>query len=197
MTTLFVFLVGILVGLILAFLLLRKRLAHPARAIPDRLGESEIGRQLGVRLAGVLADGSQPASPGGPPPRVVWVDEGDEVLVHLDSVETRVKGRSLLVSVDLETDQSGRSPLVVAFAIGASGEQAGLFAVTDEVPHGHPTLAARWGTVLQDAIWSGLLALAKDHAEERGQWPAGIFAENGGLHLVAGPAIAVTEEPVR
>jgi hypothetical protein len=196
-TTLFVFLVGILVGLLLSYLLLRKRLSRPTRAIPDRLRESEIARELSVRLAGAMADGSQPPAPGGPPARVVWVDAGDEVLVHLDSVKTRVRGRSLLVSVDLETDQTGRSPLVVAFAIGARGEQAGLFAVTDEVPHGHPALAARWGAVLQDAIWSGLLAVAKDHAAERGQWPAGIFTENGGLHLVAGLAIAVTEEPVR
>ena len=52
---------------------------------PQQVDEKTITTELGVRLAGIPADGSR--SPAVvPPQKVIWVDAGDEVLVHLDSV---------------------------------------------------------------------------------------------------------------
>jgi hypothetical protein len=39
------------------------------------------------------------------------VDAADEVLVHLDSIQVRFLDRMIVVSVDLETDQTSRAPL--------------------------------------------------------------------------------------
>jgi hypothetical protein len=94
------------------------------------------------------------------------------------------------MSVDLETDQTGRTPLVVAFALG-SRDDAGLVAATDELPRGNGLLAARWGPALRAAAWASLLMLAQDHANERGAAPLGLALTGGQLHLHAGPDLRV------
>jgi hypothetical protein len=101
---------------------------------------------------------------------VIWVDRGDEVLVHLDSVRVKIADRLLLMSVDLETDQTGRTPLIAAFALGDDKDPAGLVAVTDDLPRGNGVLASRWGKILQEALWAvpatqAQAILGKDPAE--------------------------------
>jgi hypothetical protein len=145
---------------------------------------------LQVRLAGTPADGSAATAGGPPATTVVWVDRGDEILVHLDGTKTQFAGNCALVSLDLETDQTGRTPLVVAFALGSS-DAAGLVVATDQFPRGNPVLAARWGQVAQTAAWSALLSVASDHATERGQSPLAMTVSNGQLRLVAGSALSV------
>jgi hypothetical protein len=121
---------------------------------------------------------------------VIWVDQGDEVLVHLDSVAIRYVGETLLVSMDLESDQTGRTPLVVPFALGGnSAAGATLVAATEEFPRGNALLAARWGAPVRDAAWSALLQLAADHAAERSAAPQGLTLEGGKLRLTAGAAL--------
>jgi hypothetical protein len=162
----------------------------PEPSIPDHLDEPALTSELGVRLAGTPADGSRTTS--APPQTVVWVENGDEVLVHLDSAVVRILDGLVLVSVDLETDQTGRTPLVVSFSVGSANDAAGLVAVTDEFPRGNGRLASRWGRALQAAAWTSLLGLAQDHATERGLAPAGITAVRGKLSLTAGAALRVT-----
>ena len=159
----------------------------PAYKIPDQLDAPALATALQATLAGSPADGSAP--PAQAPAKVVWVDHGDEVLAHLDSLAARVAGGRLLVSLDLETDQTGRTPLVVAFALGGANDPAGLVAVTEPFPRGNALLAARWGEAVQAAVWSGLLALAQDHAQERGSAPRGIAALEGSLQFHAGPEL--------
>lgn len=161
----------------------------PVRATFD---EPKLAADLAVRLAGTPADGRAPG-PGqeAAPAQVIWVDAGDEVLVHLDSAKVRLLNQMLLVSVDLETDQTARTPLVCAFALGNSNDQAGLVAVTDELPRGNALLAARWGKTLQAAVWSGLLSLAQDHANERFTSPRGLSASAGQLRIHTGPSLSV------
>ena len=144
-------------------------------------------------MSGTPADGSTP--PSSAPAKVVWVQKGDEVLVHLDSMQIRIADNTLLVSIDLETDQSGRTPLVVPFALGTSGDLAGLIAVTDDIPRGNGLLAARWGKAVQSAAWSSLLALARDHATERDAAPHSITLAGGQLHLHAAPPIRLLGNP--
>src|SRR5271157_2587494 len=105
--------------------------------IPDQLNETGLTAALSVRLMGTPANGV-PAAAGSsataPASKVVWVDHGNEVLVHLDSTAVRILDRMVLVSVDLETDQTGRTPLVCSFAVSGAGELGGLVATTDELP---------------------------------------------------------------
>jgi hypothetical protein len=162
----------------------------PTPTIPDTLSEGDVATLLAPRLAGTPADGSAPSATA--PTSVVWVDQGDAVLVHLDSVAVRYVGETLLVSMDLECDQTGRTALVVPFALGAtSAAGATLVAATEEFPRGNALLAARWGQPVRNAAWSALLQLASDHATERSAAPMGLTLEAGQLHLTAGPALTL------
>jgi hypothetical protein len=158
---------------------------EPARRIPDELPGERVANEIAVRLAGAPADGSAPPAEG-PSDRVVWVDGGDEVLVHLGSATTRIVDGVLLFSIDLETDQTGRQPMTVAFALGDGSDGTAALAVTTELPQGHAGLAARWGDALQDAAFAALGALADDHAAERDAAPNAIALQDGALQLLAG-----------
>ncbi|MGA9965992.1 MAG: hypothetical protein WBQ10_12400 [Terriglobales bacterium] len=155
----------------------------PPYKIPDQFNEAALASTLSLRLAGTPADGSQMPVGAVAPMKVIWVDKGDEVLVHLDSTQVRLLDGTLLFSVDLETDQTGRSPLVVTFAMGGANDPAGLVATTDEYPRGNGPLAARWGKGLQAALWASVLGLAQDHATERGLAARGIALAPGQLTL--------------
>jgi hypothetical protein len=139
-------------------------------------------------MAGTSADASQLLNVS--PTTIIWVERGDEVVLHLDSVQARLLPGSLLVAVDLETDQTGRATLVVAFALGSAGDPAGLTAVTDDLPKGLGTLCARWGKTLQAAIWASLLGFAQDAAAQQGGAPIGLAVSQGGLTVIAGTPLS-------
>jgi hypothetical protein len=166
----------------------------PGHSVPSSFDTTTLAAAVGVRLAGTPLPGTTPVGATAPA-EVVWVDGGSEVLVHLDSLQTRMLDGTLLVSLDLETDETGRSPVVVSFALGSPGDPAGLIAVTDEVPDGDPLITARWGRAVQTAVWSSLLALVSDHADERRAAPRGIAVSAGRLDLHAGAALHLTSEP--
>lgn len=165
----------------------------PVYKIPDQLGEADLSAALSLRLVGTAANGvSSPlgsAAGATAPAQVIWVDHGNEVLVHLDSTAVRILDRMVLVSVDLETDQTGRTPLICSFAVSGAGELGGLVATTDELPRGSGLLAACWGRQLQTAVWSSLIGLSNDHAAERARTPRGLSAASGTLSLSAGSAL--------
>lgn len=198
---LLVLVLAILVGLMLALIFLWRRFpplppplpapCPPPNKIPDQLGETDLTTHLSIRLMGTTANGVPPAptSAGAAPHKVIWVDHGNEVLVHLDSTSVRILDRMVLVSVDLETDQTGRTPLVCSFAVSGAGELGGLVATTDEIPQGLGTLASAWGQQLQSALWSSLMGLANDHAAERNLTPRALSASGGKLSLLAGNAL--------
>jgi hypothetical protein len=199
-------LLTILLGFILGVLFVRWWVKHhphpplppppppPPYKIPDTFGESDLPAALNVRLIGTPANGvpSPAAAPAATPSSVIWVNGCDEVLVHLDSTQIRILDGMLLVSIDLETDQTGRTPLVCAYALGTGSDSAGLVATTDEFPRGDGRLAACWGQRLQQAVWSSILSLANDHATERRLAPRGVFATAGALKLQAGAPISVS-----
>ncbi len=161
------------------------------RIVPN-LDETALALELGFRLTGTPANGARfDSGKAAELARVIWVEDGDEVLVHLDSTKVRILDGVLLVSVDLETDQTARQPLVVALALG-DDERAGLVAVTDELPHGNPVLAARWGRALQTAVWSSLLGLVDDHAAEQKESPLAITSVKGTLRLQSGEELKVS-----
>lgn len=156
--------------------------------IPNQFNETSLGAAIATRLAGgSTASGAAP--PQAAQKAVIWVDRGDEVLVHLDSVRVKIADRLLLISVDLEADQTGRTPLVAAFALGNDEDPAGLVAVTDDLPRGNGLLASRWGKIFQEALWASVLSIASDHADERRGAPLTISAKAGALqfHTAATP----------
>src|SRR5438046_2318803 len=56
----------------------------PPPKIPDQLDEATLANTISVRLGGTPADGS--AAPAQAPTKAIWVEQGDEVLIHLDSI---------------------------------------------------------------------------------------------------------------
>jgi hypothetical protein len=152
---------------------------------PRQYDEKAISAELVVRLAGRTADGSlSPVTLS--PTKVVWVDAGDEVLVHLDSIAVRILASCLLVSVDFETDQTGRTPLIVSLALSTGRDAGGLVAATDELPRGNGALAARWGPSLQAAVWASLLGLAQDSGAQQNGVPRALTLAGGKLNVQAG-----------
>lgn len=172
--------------------------------IPSRLDERSLPAHLGVRLQGTPSTVDVTTLPAGPssvadlasdtPSRVVWVDGGDEALVHLDSLTTKIVGSTLIVSLDLETDQTGRAPVIVRFALGDGSDPAGLVAATDAVAGGHPLLVSRWGDAVTAAAWSALVGLGVDHADQRGGVAGRLTIDSGHLDLRARTPITLHRE---
>jgi hypothetical protein len=99
------------------------------------------------------------------------------------------------MSVDLETDQTGRTPLIVSLALSTGNDAGGLVAVTNELPHGNGSLAARWGPSLQAAVWASLLGLAQDFGATQNGAPRALTLAGGKLNLQAGPPLQVVSMP--
>ena len=165
-----------------------RRLAY---RVPDRLEASDLAVRLKLALAGndpsveiTPTSNGRTGSLGSAPSQVlVWEDAGDEVLVHLESLHVRVLPQALVIGVDLESDQTGRGPVVVRFVLGAVDDMAGLIASTDEVAHGNAMLAARWGSVFREVVWATLVGTVEEHAKERGLAPQALVAVDGQLRL--------------
>jgi hypothetical protein len=157
-------------------------------AVSNPANEAQLATELATRMVGTSADASQLVNVS--PTTIIWVERGDEVVVHLDSIQVRLLAGSLLVSVDMETDQTGRATLVAAFALGGPGDPAGLTAVTDDLPKGLGSLTARWGKVLQAAIWASLLGFAEDAAAQQGGAPIGLVVSQGSLTVIAGTPLS-------
>ncbi len=152
-----------------------------------QLSEAELVAELRLRLAGTPLDASAGTANLPPvPERVIWVENGHELLVHLDSLAVRLRPGLLLASLDVEADQTGRTTVVVPLALSEPGAGS-LVAVTEERPRGDPAVVAHWGTTLQEALWAALLGIAADAAATRGHLPAELAAGGGALHLRSMP----------
>jgi hypothetical protein len=136
--------------------------------VPVELGEQAVRDELARRLAGPHE------KPGG----IVWVKDGDEVVVWLDSLRVELAPARIRVLVDLETDQTGRDEQEVVIALAPRSDKPSLLAVAGDSSSGADALTARWGRTLQDAVWGALLALADERA---GAGVAGIAADDGTL----------------
>ncbi len=166
-------------------------LLNRAPQVPDYFDETSLASHLALRL-GRTSQNDKSSDSQSLVPAVIWVDRGDEVLVHLNSIRIQIRDGMLLISIVLETDQRGRTPMVVALALGGVNDPAGLVAVVDELPHGDGVIASRWGKTLQEALWASLTGLALDHAKERSSAPHGFSASWGRLQLHAGEAPSAT-----
>jgi hypothetical protein len=162
--------------------------------VADTLGEASAVALVQQALAG---NKPLPASLKGAARTLLWDDHGDQALVHVDSVVVRFVKRFAFVSVELETEQTGRAALIVTLAFGSTQDGAGLYAATDQLPRGHPLLAARWGELLQQTVWSAFVDLARQHAGERGKVPFTMHVLDGHLRFAAETAIALKETAIQ
>jgi len=155
--------------------------------VPATLDPRPLATALTPILAGRAADGFTPTRSvttlAAVPKTVVWVDGGDEIVAHLDSLSAKILDGAVVMSLDLEDDTTGRAPVVVRFAVSSATDDGDLIAATDEVAGGHPAFAARWGPAVQNAAWAALLGLAQEHATARGRAPQGISAVAGAVRL--------------
>lgn len=159
---------------------------HCEHAVPDAVVAKELTRLLAPSLAGAPATGAVGDATAEQPAAVVWVDSGDEVIVHLDSLQVDAVGSVLLVALDLETDQTGRATIVVPFALADSAEGGSLM-VTEGQPRGPTALVERWGEAVQVAAFQALVSLSETHALERQQRPGSVFLKDGRVHFSADP----------
>jgi len=104
---------------------------------------------------------------------VVWVAEGSEVVLHLDSVAVRLTPGHLEVDLDCETDETGRVAQRVCVALALPGESPNFAAVAG-LPRAADRIATRWGPALQDAVWGTVVRLAGGDA-------VGVAADHGRL----------------
>ena len=98
--------------------------------VADTLGEASAVALVQQALAG---NKPLPASLKGAARTLLWDDHGDQALVHVDSVVVRFVKRFAFVSVELETEQTGRAALIVTLAFGSTQDGAGLYAATDQL----------------------------------------------------------------
>lgn len=159
--------------------------------VPDSLDESGLAARLRAALVGHSATST------GDEAAVLWEDRGDQVLVHVASLQVRMVQQVLVVAVDMETDQTGRAPLILRFLFGATTDAAGLVPATEDLPHGNPILAARWGRIFQDVIWAGVLGTARDHAAERDSVPKFIHVLDGHITLQSSAPVALARQAIR
>lgn len=157
---------------------------HPCFQIPDTLNENDLSVRLRTAIAGAANAATE---------AIVWQDRGDEVVVHLSTLQVRLVPPAAFAAVDLESDQTGRHSLIVRFVFGDPQDPAGLFATTDEIVRGNSLLAARWGPIFRDLIWSALTRLSSDHAAERGLAPLRFSVGSAGLQLATSQSIPLPE----
>jgi hypothetical protein len=144
---------------------------------------------LTARLRAALTTGAA----GSAAEAIVWQDRGDEVVVHLSTFQIRLAPPAVFAAVELESDQTGRHSVIVRFVFGGPDDPAGLFATTDEVVRGNSLLAARWGPIFRDLVWSALTRLSTHHAAERGLAPLRLSVDRAGLQFAASQSVPLPQ----
>lgn len=98
--------------------------------------------------------------PGAPASKqIVWLDNGDQVLIHGESLKARLTGGWLICDLDLEAAPSGKQTVQFVYFLGNGTAGGGLNAgCTINAPTaGAAQLADRWGAVIQRVIWDAIL----------------------------------------
>ena len=90
---------------------------------------------------------------------VIWHSGSNRVLILAESLQARVLRGWLLVSVGLQTDQTGRTLLEFVYFIGAPGEADGITAAVriNAATTEATQLAEVFGNDLQRVIWDAIL----------------------------------------
>ena len=147
----------------------RARQAKPAPE-PQRLR----ARELRTRLRAQLGDGDR---------LVLWEEDGDQALVHARAAEVKIREPGLIVTVPIETVETGLSHVSLAMALAHGDQEPDLIVALEEQPRGHPLLVARWGGALEEAVLGALLDILDEAAEAAGAKPLGFRVRGATLEL--------------
>jgi hypothetical protein len=149
------------------------------RRLPDRVATDVLAQHLRDALTGSANAGQ---------PEVVWEDRGSQVLLHVARLQVRTLGDALVVAIDTATAELGSAQLIVRLVFGTGRDPASLVASSDEVVQGDPHLAARWGPLFRDVVWSALVRLSEAHAGDRGMQARRISILGDHVRFTAQPA---------
>jgi hypothetical protein len=144
--------------------------------IANRLTPTSLARSLSDALTGPAHTRAA---------EVIWEDRGSQILLHVGKLQVQLVDGVLVVAVDVETAESGRTTLIVRYVFGSATGEAGLVASSDAMVHGDPLVAARWGSLVRDVIWAAIVRLSEAHATERGRQPQSIAIRRGHLEFAA------------
>lgn len=100
------------------------------------------------------------------PGPIIWQEGESEAIFHIDKLRVSIKNSYIIFDTQLETDQSGIGNLVVPFRIGNTVQQATLTITTESLPRGNPSIASRWGTIVQEQLWFALLNAGETFREK-------------------------------
>lgn len=136
------------------------------------------GRTLAQSLRDALTG---PAHQGAT--EVAWSDRGSMLIMDVGSLQVHTGDGSLVVAVDTRTAEFGTAPLIVRFAFGTPQDATTLVAATDATALGHPLLAARWGSLFRDVVWSAIVRFLVAQAAGRQLAPTAVRIAPDGLTL--------------
>ena len=166
----------------------------PRRRDALALDERTLAAALRSALAGSPVEEERDANvtSAAAPLRVIWTHDGDEVLVELGGLAVTLARGAVDVTVDLESDETGRHALSVALVLGDDPRPTQVRAGIEGDVRGDAQLAARWGAVLERAVWSALLAVVDERAAAAGGIAAGASVCDGRLRVTLQPPHAAS-----
>jgi len=159
---------------------------------PDSLFSFSVSTaELGEGMTAQLIPQSSHAN------QVIWQDGESQVIVHAGRLNVAITDGFVIFDVPLETDQTETGHLVVPLRMANDLKTASLTMSTEELPRGDGTLALRWGTIVQEQLWYGLLNLgeycSKTHLQTDQLTLNGIYCKPDTLTFVYGRPVFMDE----
>jgi hypothetical protein len=168
------------------------------------LGVGEVGDTIDVdqKDVGRLFDAALGVDERRRKKPVIWERAGSELLVHLHRVRVAVLDGLILIGIPVETVETGRVEVTVAFGLGTPDQLAGMVATTEAKPRGPAPIVDLWGEALTAFAWQTLLDVVERLAARTGVdtdgsplLPGALVADRGRLGLI--PQAAHTFEAKR
>lgn len=122
---------------------------------------------------------------------VIFEQAGSELLVQLHRVRVAVLDGIILIGIPVETVETGRAEVTVAFAVGTPDRLAGMVATAEAKPRGPAAIVDLWSEALTAFAWQTLLDVVERLAARTGVdlegaplLPGALFAEEGRIGLI-------------
>jgi hypothetical protein len=123
--------------------------------------------------------------------RIVWSRAGSEIAVQPGRFVATTADGGIVVTVPVQTEQTGAVDVQVPLAAGTGQRDAGLLLSTSSRPLGPAIVVDRWGEALVALVWQALLQVAvalaaRAGTDDRGEplVPASLRAGREGLTVV-------------
>lgn len=93
-------------------------------------------------------------------PELVWSRAGSEIAVVIGKLGATTAEGGLVVTVPVQTEQTGAVDIQVPLAVGTTDRDAGLLASTSSQPLGPAVIVDRWGEAIVALVWQSVLQVA-------------------------------------